>query len=151
MKDTSNIIQLEDIDYRQSNSNDIYYNQYKRDIFGKKIWDYAQDLLSYAAKRRDGKYCLQWEDIDDEAKGTFVSLFLEEDDRDLFSIYENKNYDDIVSSLIKTLTSFKKEDAVDFAATVKEKMIDYYKNRIMEIIDTQLEYLNSKDPFEYDE
>lgn len=90
--------------------------------------------------RTEGKlgidgYSLDWTDLDESDQNKVVALFLDYDDRDLFSIYENEKHDDIVCSLLTMLKKDTLEASEDFTNCLKKNLCGYYAKRAQELIE----------------
>lgn len=101
-------------------------------------------IVCYASKN-DGFYQLKYEELDEADKGHVVQLMIELGDRDLFSVYENKNYDDIVSDLMKYLANQSEENGIGLATSLRDKICDYYTPRIQEMIDDRCALLDCEE------
>jgi len=98
-------------------------------------YKYAYELAAnYHEKTKDGYYT-DWRKIPDEDKEAFAGLLIDRDDRDLFSIYENKNYDDIVCSLLSMLSKGTRDAEEDFTLCLKKNLVSYYEDQMIELLD----------------
>ncbi len=84
---------------------------------------------------KDDGYALRWVDLDETDQAKVVALFIDYDDRDLFSIYENEKSDDIVASLLTMLKKDTLDSSEDFTSCLKKNLIDYYAKRAQSMID----------------
>lgn len=80
-------------------------------------------------------YSLQFDNLDNNDQQKIAGLFIDYDDRDLFSIYENDKHDDIVCSLLTMLSKDTHESSEDFADCLKQNLVKYYAKRAQELID----------------
>lgn len=90
--------------------------------------------------RTEGKfdtegYSLQFENLDNNDQQKIAGLFIDYDDRDLFSINENDKHDDIVCSLLTMLSKDTHEANEDFVECLKQNLVKYYAKRAQELID----------------
>lgn len=92
-------------------------------------------VVSDEAKHTDEGYTLRYDDLDTDTQDNIVAYFLDYDERDLFSIYENDKLDDIASSLISMLRKNTRESEEDFASCIKKNLRAYYARRAQELID----------------
>lgn len=98
------------------------------------LYNYAYSLASnYHEVTRQGYYT-DWNKIPDEDKEALAGLFINYDDRDLFSIYENENYEDIVSSLLTMLRKGDHDSEEDFAQCLKKNLVKYYEKKMVELL-----------------
>jgi len=114
----------------------------------KDLYNFAYELAAnYHEVTSDGYYT-DWRKIPDEDKEAFAGLFIDYDDRDLFSIYENEKYDDIVSSLLTMLRKGDRDSEEDFTACLKKNLVKYYEKKMEELLteataDYETEYFES--------
>lgn len=111
-------------------------------ILWERIQEFSNEIIELVGRSGEEGIYVRWDDIEPEDRQQFVALFLEYDNRDLLSIYENNEYDDIVSSLIVALKNFDTNTEVEFAKIVKDRMVSYYKERIMKAIKEKLDFIN---------
>jgi hypothetical protein len=100
--------------------------------------NFIDRLISNYAKEESGVLYLNISDLDDHAREEFTAYLLEDDERDLYSIYENKKYDDIVSKLICMLKDDSLDTRNDFAESVRNNMVSYYSSKMQQLIDEQI-------------
>lgn len=93
------------------------------------------DLIFNYAKRDSDGYWLSYSDLDEDSQNEIVAKFIDYDDRDLFSVYENEKYDDIVCAMLSMLKKNTVESEQDFSACLKKNLRSYYANRAQELID----------------
>jgi hypothetical protein len=105
-------------------------------------------ILNDGKYTQDG-YSLDYNDLDECDQQAIVALFLDYDDRDLFSVYENEKVDDVVSSLIGMLKKDTHESNEDFVNCLKKNLREYYATRAQELIDERCVELTSDDDFEH--
>jgi hypothetical protein len=104
----------------------------------RQLYSFIDDLISsYGHEDRDGMD-LSVNNLSDHIKEKFVARLLEEDDRDLYSIYENKKYDDIVIALLNMLKNDCLDTRNDFAESVRNNMVAYYEPKMQQLIDEQI-------------
>jgi hypothetical protein len=103
--------------------------------YTKKLSSFVEDLISDNKKRDSfGEIYLKVDDLDELDQYRFAKNLIENDDRDMFSIYENDDYDNIISSLIKMLNAPTIDNKLDFAEVVRDKIVEYYKPKMQTII-----------------
>jgi len=101
-------------------------------------------VYTYRRSTRLG-YEIRWDEISDMHKMKAVAALIDCDDRDLFCIYENKNYEEFISTLFLLL---KKDDVSarrGFIECVQTNLIDYYKDRIMQLLEERLIFIYESD------
>lgn len=109
--------------------------------YSKVLYPFIDDLIRSNHKH----YYLSVDDLSERDQFRFSMHLIEHADRDLFSIYENENYDDIVSSLIQLLKNDDTESKLDFAETIQEKIISYYKPKMQKMIDDVIGIIEQDD------
>lgn len=97
---------------------------------------------------RKSGYCLSVDELELSEQYEFTSHMIEYHKRDLNSIYDNDHHDDIVSSLLSALRSNSKDDKLNFSEFVMDKVFEFYKPRMQEIIDQAIGWVQQED---YDE
>jgi len=96
-------------------------------------------------------YSLDWTDLDESDQNKVVALFLDYDDRDLFSIYENEKYDDIVCSLLTMLSKDARDSDQDFAECLKKNLVRYYAKRAQELIEERCAEVEAAEHWEHNQ
>lgn len=90
-------------------------------------------------------YELKVDSLDEIDQQTFAMHLVEYDGRDLHSIYENERYDDIVSCLFSMLKKDDMDTKLDFAEMVRDKIISHYKEKMQEMIDEIIGWVEQED------
>jgi hypothetical protein len=94
-------------------------------------------------------YSLQYDNLDELDQQKIVACYIDDDDRDLFSIYENKNCDDIVASLLTMLKNDTREANEDFTVCLKKNLTAYYAKRAQVLIDERCVEIESSQRWEH--
>lgn len=113
------------------------------EYYYKHVVPFVDDLiLDYGKHTREG-YRLDLDNLDDDIPYQLAALLIEQDDRDLFCLYENEEYDDIVSALINLLKDGSEEEKKEFSNTIRDKIVSYYKVQMQVLIDDRCSWLDS--------
>lgn len=80
-------------------------------------------------------------DVNDCDKHELAALFIEWSGGDLCSIYENE---DIAAHVIHLLKSDNKTSSIHFTDALKGYIAEYYEDKIIEMIDEELQEINSE-------
>lgn len=94
-------------------------------------------------------YSLHYSDLDEDDQQKIVACFIDSDDRDLFSIYENDKHDDIVASLLTMLKRNTLESGEDFTTCLKKNLREYYAKRAQELINERCGEVESNQLWEH--
>ena len=113
-----------------------------------RLVNHIDSIIREEAKQTSEGYYLEFEELPELEQQEIVALFLEYDDRDMFSIYENEKSDDIVSSLLTMLKNGTREASEDFAECVRSNVVKYYSKRAQEMIDDRLGWVEQEDDWE---
>ena len=105
-------------------------------------------ILNSGTYDEDG-YSLSYNHLDEDDQQKIVARFIDYDDRDLFSIYENENQDDIVASMLSMLTKGTRDSEEDFATCLKKNLTAYYAKRAQELIDERCAEIESNERWEH--
>lgn len=111
----------------------------------RKLINFIDNLIRDKAKLEEDGYELDIRDLSIEEKEYCCALFIENDDRDLFCIYENRNYDDITSNLINLLKESTYDNKYDFIRSIQHNISNYYSDKIKELIDERLPIVQIED------
>ncbi len=109
---------------------------------------YVDYLIKTEGTYDEDGYYLDYNGLDESDQKKLVALFIDYEERDLYSIYENKNLDDITSSLLTMLANDDKETDKDFLNCLKRNMVSYYTRRAQQLIDERSVDLESEDRLE---
>lgn len=99
------------------------------------LYRYAYKIVSHYHEIKDGVFHTDWNDISLHDKEALAAMFIEYDDRDLLSIYENQNYDDIVSSLLNMMKKDDAESKEDFTDCLRNNIVKFYEKHMMKLIE----------------
>lgn len=105
------------------------------------VLPFVKKLIRENYKFTPDGFQLNVDDLDDQDLREFAMYLLEYDDRDLHSIYENDKYDNIISTLIKMLKKDDTDNKLDFAEMVRDKIVDYYKPKMQELINDYIGFV----------
>ena len=94
-------------------------------------------------------YSLDFVDLDTSDQQKIAGLFIDYDDRDLFSIYENEKYDDIVCSLLTMLKKDTRDSDEDLAECLKKNLVKYYAKRAQELIEERCAEVEASERWEH--
>jgi hypothetical protein len=94
-------------------------------------------------------YSLCFDELDSNDSQKIVAAFIQYDDRDLFSIYENEKRDEIVDSLLTMLKKDTPDADEDFIQTLKSNLVAYYASRAQELIDERCVEVESNESYQY--
>jgi hypothetical protein len=94
-------------------------------------------------------YSLSYDDLNEDDQQLIVACFVDYDDRDLFSVYENEKYDDIVASMLTMLKKGTRDSDEDFTECLKKNLRTYYAKRAQELIDERCGEIESIERFEH--
>lgn len=100
------------------------------------LYPYISNLISAHSKKDINGYYLDVDDLYIDDKYEFAVHLIEYDDRELYCLTENEKYQDIVSSLIKLLNKDDLDSKLDFSDLIKNKVINYYKEKMQCLIDS---------------
>lgn len=106
---------------------------------------FVDRLIRNKCHQDENGYQLTLNELDDHEKEQFAAHLLENDDRDIFSIYENEKYDDIVSSLIVMLKKDNLDNRLDFAESIRDNVTKYYEDRMSDLIKERLSIVEADD------
>lgn len=95
--------------------------------YQKVLYPFARQLVLENKKDTSEGYQIDIDDVNESDLQCLASYFFEYDGRDLISVYENKKYDQISSSLIKLLQNDNKETKLDFSENIVSCITEYYK------------------------
>lgn len=110
----------------------------------KELIKFIDHLIMSCSEYNGDGYSLKWGNIDECDQQHIAALMLEDDDRDLFSVYQNDNYEHIVSSLIVYLKNDAKETERSFARCLRNNLVNYYEKRAQEMIDERVQHLGAE-------
>lgn len=113
--------------------------------YSKVLYPFVKNLILYNFKSTRDGYQLHVDDLDEHDQYMFAMHLIEESDRDLSSIYENEKYDDIVCSLFQLLKKDDTDHKLDFAETVRDKIVSYYKPKMQTMIDDIIGWVEKED------
>lgn len=112
------------------------------------LYPFVRTIIRENYKKTEDGYQLNVDDLDEQDQCIFVMHLIENSDRDLYAIYENEKYDDIVCSLFKLLKKNDIDHKLDFAETVLSKIVCYYKPKMQEMLDDIIGLIEQED-YEY--
>lgn len=101
--------------------------------------DAVDTLILRKSLQEDYGYSLEFESLDEEEKQMLTAYFIDYDDRDLVSIYDNSNRDEITASMLTMLKKCANESDEDFILCLKKNLAQYYANRAQELINERCE------------
>lgn len=113
--------------------------------YSKKLYPFVENLIRENYIHDGDRYILDVDSLDDSDQHLFAMHLIENGDRDLVSIYENNKHDDIVSSLVKLLTLGGTDEKLDFAETVRDRIVFYYKPMMQKLIDDIIGWVEQED------
>lgn len=118
--------------------------------YSKVLYPFLIDLISDYDNLvdHDGHFNLSVDDLSTYHLRQFSAHLVELNNRDLNAISENNCLDDISISVIKMLKKNNKENCMDFAELVQEKIIEYYKPSMQSLIDEVI--YNLEQDFHYE-
>lgn len=96
-------------------------------------------LVSEKAIRCFGDLTLNYESLSENELSQLTALMIEEDDGDLYSIYENERYEDILGSFLRYLKNPTFHSKEEFISTLKLCVMDHYKKKISMLLNERLE------------
>lgn len=108
------------------------------------------DVIWHAGRNQNGEYTLNFTDLDSSDAEKIVAAFINYDDRDLFSIYENDNRNEIVDSLLTMLKKDTRETDEDFVKSLKSNLVTYYSKRAQELIDERCPEVENNERWKHD-
>jgi hypothetical protein len=73
-------------------------------------------------------------DLSEAEQLKFAALLLEDDDKDIFSLYENNRYGEFVNILLEMLKSPSDSKKINFSEFTMNIMVDYYKKTMNELL-----------------
>lgn len=116
--------------------------------YSKVLYPFVESLIKENKKATSDGYYLSVDDLTDDDQYLFASYLIEYDDRDLSSsINENDKYDDIVCSLLNLLKQNDLDSRLDFADTVKERVVSHYKTKMQGMIDDLIGIVEREDKY----
>ena len=122
-------------------ANDMGNNYYKNVLY-----PFVENLIRDNKKiTSSGEYELSVNDLLDHDLYLFAMHLLEHHDRDLYSIYENEQYDDIVKSLFDLLKSGDVDSKIEFADKIRHNIVEYYKPKMQKMIDNAIGWVEQED------
>lgn len=113
-----------------------------------RLVNHIDSVIRNDATRTSEGYSLDFQGLPDHEQHEIVALFIDSDDRDLFSLYENEKHDDIVATLLTMLKKGDREAAEDFSDCVRNNLVKYYTKRAQEMIDDRLGWVEQEDQWE---
>jgi hypothetical protein len=90
-------------------------------------------------------YSLRYDDLDEDDQQKITACFIDCDDRDLFSVYENEKYDDIVASMLSMLKKGTHDSEEDFTKCLKKNVTAYYATRAQNLINERCAEVESSE------
>ncbi len=111
------------------------------DFYFKKLVPFADEIIRNNLKFTSYGYEFDYHSLDDSDKQELAAMFLEYDDRDIYSIYENENLDDIVSKLILMLRKDSTDNKLEFAEVVSKNLVKHYEKPMISLLIERLSYI----------
>jgi hypothetical protein len=129
------------------NAYDNYFKLHGKEqyVMDSKLTRFVDKLIRANAQQNDWEYGLSIHNLPESVKQQFAALLFEEDDRDLYSIYENPRYDEVMSYLIVMLKEDTLDSRQDFAQSFKTQMVRYYEKKMASLIEERLPIVSSDD------
>lgn len=103
------------------------------------IVSYIDEIILSKSKWDQDTLCLSYDALSDNEKNTLTALMIEEDDGDLFSVYENDRYADILGTFLRYLKNPNLYTRNEFTDILRLSVVDYYKKRLTVLINEKLE------------
>jgi hypothetical protein len=94
-------------------------------------------------------YSLSYDRLDENEQHKIVACFIDYDDRDLFSIYENEKFDEIASALLTMLKNGTRDSDEDFAQCLKKNLTAYYAKRAQKLINERCVEIESNENWDH--
>lgn len=114
------------------------------------LYPFVSSLIRDHKKIPSIGYQLQVDDLCESEKRDFARHLIEYDKRDLYSLYENKNYDVVISKLLTLLDKYNQHNQIDFSESVCDAIVDYYKPTMQKMIDEIIGSVELEDSYEKD-
>lgn len=110
------------------------------DYFSRKLIPFVSNIIADSDFFHKNNY-LPIDALTQEQKEMFAAHLIESDDRDLYALYENIHYDNIISKLIVLLKEDSLDNRLDFAESVRDNIVRYYEKRMEKIIEDQIPFV----------
>lgn len=97
------------------------------------------DIILKSAKWSNHELHLSYEQLSDVEKSNLTALMIEDDGGDLFSVYENDRYTDILATFLRYLKTPNLYTRNEFTDVLRLSVVDYYKKRMTILINERID------------